>query len=80
MDVKDYIKNNSIKIIVRPNSRKNEIISYDEEKQALRVNIKAEPERGKANLEVITFFNKLIKKQTRIIKGLTSREKLLKFF
>jgi len=80
MDVDNYIKNNSLKIIVKPNSRKNELVSYDEERQALRVNIKAEPEKGKANLEVVKFFNKLTKKQTRIITGLTSKEKLIKFF
>jgi uncharacterized protein len=80
MEVKDYIKNDSLKIIVKPNSRKNELVSFDEEKQALRVNIKAEPEKGKANLEVVKFFNRLTKKQTRIITGITSKEKLLKFF
>ena len=79
MDINKYITNNSLRIIVKPNSRKNEIISYDDGRQALRVNIKAEPEKGKANLEVIKFFNKLTKRQTRIITGLTSKEKLLKF-
>lgn len=80
MEVKDYVKNDSLKIIVRSNSRRNELVEFDNVKQALKVNIKAVPEKGKANLEVIKFFNKLTKKQTRIIKGLTSREKLLEFF
>jgi uncharacterized protein (TIGR00251 family) len=80
MDVKDFIKNDSLRIIVKPNSKKNELVSFDKDRQALMVNIKAEPEKGKANLEVMKFFNRLTKKQTRIITGLTSKEKLLKFF
>lgn len=80
MDVKPYIKNNSLKIIVKPNSKKKEILGLNKEKQALKVAIKAEAQKGKANLEIIKFFNKLTKKQTKIIKGLASKEKLLKFF
>ncbi|MEE9525406.1 MAG: DUF167 domain-containing protein [Candidatus Woesearchaeota archaeon] len=73
-----YIKNNKLKILVKPSSPKNEIVSYNEEKQVLRVNIKAQPEKGKANKEVINFFSKLLKKQVTIIKGKTSKHKILK--
>ena len=79
MDINDHIKNNSLKIIVKPNSKKNQVLNYDKQHQALKVAIKAPPEKGKANLEIIKFFRKLTKKQTKIIKGLTSKEKLLKF-
>lgn len=79
MDITSYIKDNSLKIIVKPNSKKNEIIGYDSQKQALKLAIKAPPENNKANIEVIKFFNRLTKKQVKIIKGLTSKEKLLKF-
>lgn len=79
MDIKNYIEDNSLKIIVKPNSKQNKIIEYNKAKQALKIAIKAQPEKGKANLEIIKFFNKLTKKQTKIIKGLTSKEKLLKF-
>jgi uncharacterized protein (TIGR00251 family) len=79
MDITDYIKGNSLKIIVRPNSAKNEILGFIPEKQAVKVSIKAPPENNKANIEVIKFFNRLTKKQTHIIAGLKSKEKLLKF-
>ncbi|MBW2992677.1 DUF167 domain-containing protein [Candidatus Woesearchaeota archaeon] len=79
MEIISYIKNNSLKIIVKPNSKKNDILNYDKNKQALKVSIKAPPENNKANIEIIKFFNKLTKKHTKIIKGLTSKEKLLKF-
>ena len=77
-EIQKYIKNNRLKIIVKPNSPKNQIIKYDSDKQALRVNIKALPESGKANLEVVKFFSKLLKKKVDIITGLKSKQKVLK--
>ncbi|MBL7054220.1 DUF167 domain-containing protein [Candidatus Woesearchaeota archaeon] len=72
------IKENVFKIIVKPNSVKNEIVRFDKEKGAYRVNIKEKPENNKANIEVIKFFSKLLKKRVKIIKGLKSKEKVLK--
>jgi uncharacterized protein (TIGR00251 family) len=79
MDIAPYIKDGSLKIIVKPSSNKNEILGYIPEKQAIKVSIKAPPEDNKANIEIIKFFNRLTKKQTHIIIGLTSKEKILKF-
>ena len=72
------IKEDTFKIIVKPNSSKNEIVSYDKDKKAYRVNIKAKPEDNKANVEVVKFFSKLFKKRARIVRGLKSKEKILK--
>ena len=77
MDISKYIKNNKLKIIVKPNSPKNKILKY--EKNALKIAIKAKPEKGQANKEIIKFFSKLLKKKTSIIRGLKSKEKILKF-
>lgn len=72
------IKENPFKIIVKPNSNKNEVIGYDGERGAYRVNIKAKPEDNKANIEVIKFFSRLLKRRVKIIKGLKGKEKLLR--
>lgn len=72
------IKENSFKIIVKPNSSRNSILGYDKERKAYRVTIKAKPEGNKANIEIIRFFSKLLKKRVRIIKGLRSKEKVIK--
>ena len=72
------INEGSFKIIVKPNSSRNEILSYDDEKGVYRVNIKAKAEDNKANIEVIKFFSRVLKKRVRIIKGLKSREKIIK--
>jgi uncharacterized protein (TIGR00251 family) len=76
-ELQSYIKNNYLKILVKPNSPKTEIVKWDTERNALRVNIHAQPEDNKANVEVVKFFSKLLKKKVVIKSGLKSREKLL---
>ena len=41
------ISKDIIKVIIKPNSPKNEIICFDSDKQAYRVNIKAKAENNK---------------------------------
>ncbi|MGV8172226.1 MAG: DUF167 domain-containing protein [Candidatus Woesearchaeota archaeon] len=77
MDIQQYIKNSYLKILVRPNSPKTEIIGWDESRSALRVNIHTKPEDNEANMEVIKFFSKLLKKKVIIKSGLRSKEKIL---
>ena len=77
MNIDKFIKNNHLKILVKPNSKKTEIAGYDDEKKALRVNVKAPPEDNKANMAVMKFFKKLLKKEVTISKGLKNKEKLL---
>jgi len=75
----ESLKNkSSIKIIVKPNSAKSELVRYDENRQAYRVNIAAPPDKGKVNREVIVFFSKMLKKKVEIVKGLRSKEKVLR--
>ena len=71
-------KGKIFKIIVKPNSAKNEIVKFDKERKAYRVNIKEKAEDNKANKEIIKFFSRLLKKKVKIIKGLKSKEKILK--
>lgn len=77
-DVEDYIYAKRLKIIVKPNSPKTEIKGWDKGKEALKVNVKAEPEKGKANKEVIKLFTKLLKKKVAITHGLVSKQKVLR--
>lgn len=71
------IPGKKFKIITKPNSAKNEIVGFDSEKQAYIVNIKAKPEGNKANIEVIKFLSKILKKKVRIASGFKSREKFI---
>ena len=69
---------NTIKVIVRPNASKNEILGYDETRAGYKVNVKAPAEGGKANNELIRFLSKEMGKKMQLVKGKTSREKVLR--
>ena len=68
----------TFRIIVKPDAHKNEIIGYDESRQAYRIGIKARAEKDAANKEIIRFLSKILNKKVKIISGLRSREKLIK--
>ena len=78
MNILDHIEDGHLRIIVKPNSSKTEIMCYDKAKGAIRVNIKAPPDKGKANKELIRFLSKKLNMKIEIKSGLTSRTKVLK--
>ena len=71
------IKEGKFKIIVKANSRENKINGYDREKNACRISIAAKPQDNKANIEIIKFLSRLLKKRVRIISGMKSKEKIV---
>ncbi len=77
MEIKNFISKNTLKILVKPNSNKTEIINIDKNNKIIKVNVKAPADKNKANIEIIKFFSKLLKRKVIIKKGLKSREKLL---
>ena len=72
------IKHQVFKIIVKPNSPKNEILGFDKARNAYRIAVKAKPEHNKANIELIKFLKKALKKDIKIIRGFTSKEKIIR--
>ena len=68
-----------IKILVKPDASKDEIVGFDELRQAWRVSIASPAVKNKANIAVIKFFSRLSKKKVRIVSGLSSSEKMLMF-
>jgi uncharacterized protein (TIGR00251 family) len=77
IDLEKYAKNNRLCVVVKPNSSKNEIMKWDENRKGLRVNIAAPPDKDKANKELIHFFSKLLGRKVRIVVGLRSKEKVI---
>jgi hypothetical protein len=77
-NIEKHIKGNSLKIIAKTKAAKNEIIGWDDNRKALRIAVKAVPEKGKANKELVKFLGKVLKKKIAIVSGLRSREKILK--
>lgn len=71
------LKSGKIKILVKPNAKKDEILGWDENRKAWRVAIAAPAEENKANIAVIKFFSKLVGKKVRILSGFKSKTKIL---
>ena len=71
------IQAKKFKIIVKPNSKENRIEGFDKERNAYRVSIKVKPEDNKANIDIIKFLSKSLKKKVKIVSGLKSKEKII---
>lgn len=71
------IKESKFKILVKPNARENKIEGFDKVRNAYIISIKARPEYNKANIEIIKFLSKRMKKKVRIASGFRSREKIM---
>ena len=72
------IKESKFRIIVKPNSRENKIGGFDSNRKAYIISIRAKPEGNKANIEIIKFLSKLLKKRVGIASGFKSKEKIIK--
>ena len=66
-----------MEIVVKPGKRKTEIVR--EENGVVYVNVKGKAENNEANDEVVRFFSKKFGKDVKIIKGLKSKRKILRF-
>ncbi|MEM4240053.1 MAG: DUF167 domain-containing protein [Candidatus Woesearchaeota archaeon] len=64
-----------LQVRVKPNARKNDVLS--QEGSTMTVAVAAPPEKGKANLELIRFLSKKLKKQVRIVSGFGNSSKIL---
>ncbi|AEG17585.1 DUF167 family protein [Methanobacterium paludis] len=69
-----------VDIEVSPKSGKFEIAGYNEWREAIEVKIKAVPQKGKANKEIIKEFSKLTKNPVEIISGHKSHRKTIKIY
>lgn len=75
--LQDIAFHENVKIKVLPRSKKSEIIGKMED-GTIKIKIKAIPEDGKANTEIISFLNKNFPKKWEIVSGFTSSRKLVK--
>lgn len=66
-----------ISVAVKPRSNTSKV-EYNKEKGAYIVYVEASPEKGKANMEVMKVLSKHFKKRVEIIRGFTSKNKIIK--
>jgi len=76
--IMNRIEGNVFNLIVKVNASKTEITGYDKERNAIKMNVKAIPEKGKANAEIVKFLSKLLKRKVEIIAGTKSNKKVIK--
>ena len=69
-----------LNIEVSPNSDKFRISGYNEWRETLEVKIKAVPQKGKANKEIINEFSKITNSPVEILSGHKSHHKTLKIY
>ena len=62
-----------IQVTVRTNAPETKITK--QEGDQWRMDVHAQPENNKANLEIIKFLTKVCEKDVKILKGFTSRKK-----
>jgi len=67
-------------IEVSPKSDKFWISGYNEWREALEIRIKAVPEKGKANKEIINEFSRITGSPVEILSGHKSHHKTLKIY
>ena len=65
-----------LEVKVKTNSKKRDIEKVDDVKYV--AHLKSLPEGGKANSELIKLFSKFFKGKAKILRGKTSKNKLLK--
>ena len=65
----------TLSVIVKPRAKKTEIV--EERNDAVTIAVKAPPEDGRANLELLKFLAKHYRARPRIISGHTSKKKLI---
>ena len=69
---------NRLKIIVKPNSSKTEVIGWDDSRHALRIAVAAPPDKNKANLALMKFLSKRYG-SCSLVSGASAREKIVEF-
>ncbi len=75
MNLSNFIKDGLLMVKVVPNSKREELVEVE---GGLKLYLKAVPEKGKANKEVIKFFKKELSLKVEIKSGEKSREKVLR--
>ena len=69
-----------LNIEVSPKSDKFKITGYNQWRESVEVKIKAIPQKGKANKEIVTELSKITKTSVEIISGHKSHHKTLKIY
>ena len=74
------MSSNRIHVKVKPNAPQTKILEHNPATNAYLIALKAPPQEGKANQELIKFLSKTLKKKVKIVSGLRSKNKLIELY
>jgi uncharacterized protein (TIGR00251 family) len=77
VNLNDYVRGGTLKVLARPGKKKDSIVGLDPERKAVIIELKAVAQDNKANIRLIKFLTRELKREVRIKSGLTSKEKVL---
>ena len=66
-----------VEVMVSPNAARSEIVGFDEWRGRLVIRLRAPPEKGEANEELVSLLGERINAQVEVLKGHTSRMKIV---
>ena len=78
MTLEKYVQNNRCTILVKTGAPKTAVLGYDEARDAIKIAVAAQPENNKANVELIKFLQKKLKKECEIVSGKASKKKVVR--
>ncbi|MBS3176862.1 DUF167 domain-containing protein [Candidatus Woesearchaeota archaeon] len=59
MNIEQYVHNNTLAILAKPNAPKTELLGYDESRKAVKIAIAAPPDKNKANEALLKFLTRV---------------------
>ena len=77
MNLQNFVFNNRLHILVKPNAKKTEILETDPVTKIVKIAVAAPADKDKANKELLKFVSRQLKKKAAFVSGLRSKEKIL---
>ena len=74
----EILKKGTFMLEVKTNANNTKLKEFNNSKKSYLMEVAAPPQDNKANLEIIKYFKKNLKKDIRILSGLTSKKKLIR--
>ena len=66
-------------IVVKLRAGSTRVFGYSEDDCTFTLAVKAVPEKGEANMEILKYLSRITKREAKIVKGATSRRKSIRF-
>ncbi len=77
-DLREHIRDGILRVLAKPNARTTEVLGHDAARDAVRIAVAEAPENGKANLALLKFVGKALKKPVALVSGATAKLKVIR--